>query len=283
MVLEVLTNDAPVVNLRTPRNNEEIGAGESVSIEVAAYDDGVVDSVEFFVNGLKIGVDSSPVSDSLFSIEWISQQGTAKIKAVATDERGLSGDADSVSISVVNVHPLLTITSPENGETFLSGSEVTISVNASDPDGSIDSVQFMLNSASLAILSSEPYEVKWTATEGSYTIKAIAFDNDGASTETTVRITVSDASGISNSESRHILVYPNPVHHILYMDISAEVAEDIKQVHLIDLSGRPILQMKGEFFNNTSSQVDLTGLGPGLYILMLEGSENIYTYRITKY
>ncbi|WMJ67773.1 glycosyl hydrolase family 18 protein [Stenotrophomonas sp. 24(2023)] len=99
--------------------------------------------------------------------------------------------------SGVNQPPVVTLTSPANGATFSAGSTVTVSANASDPDGSVSKVEFFRNGASFAVATSAPYSASWAnASAGSHTLRAVATDNNNATASTaTVTITVNAASG----------------------------------------------------------------------------------------
>ncbi|TVZ60110.1 putative secreted protein (Por secretion system target) [Flavobacteriaceae bacterium MAR_2010_105] len=81
-----------------------------------------------------------------------------------------------------NNSPSVSISSPSNGASFNDGDTVTISANASDSDGSVTQVEFFVNGSSVGIDTSSPYSTNWTIGVGSYTITAVATDNQSAST-----------------------------------------------------------------------------------------------------
>ncbi len=91
-----------------------------------------------------------------------------------------------------NVPPTVGLTAPSNGQSFTAGSNITVSANAQDSDGSVASVQFFRGTTSLGVDSSAPYSVVWNgATAGSHALTARATDNGSASTTSaTVNITV---------------------------------------------------------------------------------------------
>ncbi|MFH0351914.1 MAG: Ig-like domain-containing protein [Chromatiales bacterium] len=95
--------------------------------------------------------------------------------------------------------PTVSMTAPANGTT-VSGSSVTVSANASDNIG-VSGVQFKLGSANLgAEDTTSPYSVTWnstTATNGSYTLTAVARDAAGnVATSAGVTVTVNNASSL---------------------------------------------------------------------------------------
>ncbi|NJM16326.1 MAG: hypothetical protein HC896_13965 [Bacteroidales bacterium] len=95
----------------------------------------------------------------------------------------------------VNDPPAVSVTSPANGASFTEGSNVTINASASDSDGSIGLVEFYQGSTKLGEDNSSPYSYTWNSpAEGSYTLTAVATDNNGASTTSAgVGITVDAA------------------------------------------------------------------------------------------
>jgi len=91
-----------------------------------------------------------------------------------------------------NQPPSVTLTAPTNGASFTAGSNIAVSANASDSDGTVSRVEFFRGTASLGVDTSAPYAVTWAnATTGSHAFKAVATDNNGASTtSTTSTITI---------------------------------------------------------------------------------------------
>jgi predicted phage tail protein len=83
-----------------------------------------------------------------------------------------------------------------NGATFTAPADVSITATASDADGTIQKVEFYSGTTLLGSSTTAPYSFAWTGVAaGSYTLKAIAYDNGGAQTSSsTVAITVSAAN-----------------------------------------------------------------------------------------
>ena len=105
-----------------------------------------------------------------------------------------------------NYGPAVTITSPANGTNFEPGSDINISVDAADSDGSVTMVEFFEGSTLLGEDTTAPYSFTWSgAAEGEYSLTAKATDNEGGSrtslsTEITVSVQV-DVTGIDFVES----------------------------------------------------------------------------------
>ena len=90
-----------------------------------------------------------------------------------------------------NKKPTVSITLPANNQHYTIGENVTIKTNASDSDGSISKVEFYVNGTHKEDDSSSPYQYTWNTSglsEGSYTLKATAIDNDNAKTSTQITV-----------------------------------------------------------------------------------------------
>lgn len=80
-----------------------------------------------------------------------------------------------------NIGPTANITAPSNNENFYSGEDITITVDASDSDGSIAKVEFFNRTTKLGEDTSSPYSYTWSnAPEGDHILYAKATDNEGA-------------------------------------------------------------------------------------------------------
>ncbi|GAB1858725.1 hypothetical protein MHTCC0001_35650 [Flavobacteriaceae bacterium MHTCC 0001] len=122
--------------------------------------------------------------------------GTATITLTTTD--GGHTTTATVNVSGSGNAPSVSFASPSNNATFAVGADVSVVVNASD-DGSISNVKLYLNGTLVRQENITPYE--WglssqndTALEnmaaGTYTLRAVAEDNDGETSETSIQITV---------------------------------------------------------------------------------------------
>jgi glucose/arabinose dehydrogenase len=93
---------------------------------------------------------------------------------------------------VANQPPNVTITSPANGASFTAPANVAITASASDPDGSVTNVQFFDGAVFLGATNNTPYTVTATFGAGNHALSAVATDDGGlSSTSSVVNITVS--------------------------------------------------------------------------------------------
>lgn len=138
-----------------------------------------------------------------------------KVKSIINNwEEYCSGNNGS------NNPPSVSITSPSNNSSYNQGTSISIGANASDSDGSVSSVQFFVNGSSIGGDSSSPYSKSWTpSSPGSYTITAVAEDNDGSSTTSSaVSITVNGGgngggSAYPDGNPHNIPGTINPTHY----------------------------------------------------------------------
>src|SRR5262249_23696209 len=78
----------------------------------------------------------------------------------------------------VNQAPTVSLSQPANGASFTAGSNITVSANAGDTDGTVSKVEFFQGTTSLGVDTTSPYSISWNnVAAGSYTLKAVATDN----------------------------------------------------------------------------------------------------------
>jgi len=117
-----------------------------------------------------------------------------------------------------NKSPTCSIISPTNGQEITIGETVTISVDATDNDGSITEVRFFIDEVGKSNATSFPYNYDWNTNGeniGNHTLKATSIDNSGgttsdeiiidiieeivSNTQPTAIFTVSPSSGTTNT------------------------------------------------------------------------------------
>jgi hypothetical protein len=84
--------------------------------------------------------------------------------------------------SVQNAAPTVALTSPAAGATFDVGSEITLTADANDSDGSVASVEFLAGTRSLGVVTQPPFKVAVSdLAAGPLTLTARVTDNLGLS------------------------------------------------------------------------------------------------------
>jgi hypothetical protein len=140
--IAVNPNNAPVVSITAPLNNATFMGGNAITITATATDvNGSVIRVEFYNGTTKLGEDLT----SPYSFIWTNVPvGSHSLSAKATDNLGVVGTSNTVTISVAD----------PAGPTVDAGEDVFLTL----PE----------NSASLTptITSNVPVEYNWTQVEG---------------------------------------------------------------------------------------------------------------------
>jgi hypothetical protein len=195
----VPTDNPPTVTITSPANGDTVKG--SINITANAADDMGLLQVEFFINGISIGVDSDSADG--WSITWESagvDDGDYILMAVATDTAGQTSSA-SIRVTVDNVAednpPTVAIISPVNGA-VVSGETVVITANAFDDVG-VFAVEFFVNGISIGVDTNgaDGWSAIWNITgiaNGTYTLTAVAYDTSGQRGESSgVNVTVGAA------------------------------------------------------------------------------------------
>ncbi len=224
--ITVANNPPPTVAITSPANGSSFITGTVVPVTATAADNVSVASVEFFVDGVSIGLDNT----SPYSANYTSVAGNHNLTARAIDDQGAQTTSVAVAISVANnPAPVVSITSPSNGSSFIIGSVVALTANASD-NGSVASVEFFVDGVSVGIDNTSPYAASYTGVFGLHSVTARATDNLGAQT-TSSAISLNIVSTIlpykiataANSCSSSILCVPvvavNPVSNVIGYDV----------------------------------------------------------------
>ncbi len=181
-VVETPSNTPPTAQITSPQAGSSFPAPGPIAIEATASDpDGSVTQVAFYANGTLIGSDAA----SPYGRSWTNVvPGAYSLTARSTDDRGATTTSAPVSITVTgNVAPSVSITSPASGASFRARSNITIAASAQDSDGSIAQVTFLNGTTVLSTDATAPYSFTWNSVPtGSYTLRARATDNGGATT-----------------------------------------------------------------------------------------------------
>ncbi|NQZ07627.1 MAG: hypothetical protein HRT35_10740 [Algicola sp.] len=188
-------NKAPVVSNLSP-DGGSFNIDTKVDLAVEATDsDGTVVKVDFYVNDAMVSSDNSAPYGAVFSS---ATAGNYSLKAIATDDDGASSEIRS-SFTLTdktdpNKAPVVSNLSPD-GTSFSTDTKVELAVEATDSDGTVAKVDFYVNDAMVYSDTSAPYGAVFSsATPGSYSLKATATDDDGASSEIFSSFTLVDTT-----------------------------------------------------------------------------------------
>lgn len=278
----VVANQPPVVTISSPSNSASFTSPASITVNASASDtDGAIIKVEFFQGNIKIGEKIT----APYSITWKEiPEGTYSITAVAIDNVNSKTVSAAISITVVkpatpvNKLPVVSIASPTKGSSFTSPANVTIDVDASDPDGSITKVELFNGAAKLYEKTVAPYSFTLKdLPAGSYELKAVATDNmKASSTSSSLDLTV------TSIEARdYFNLYPNPNNGQFSIDFTTLLDADIFTVTIVNLIGKTVYREQLSRDKSTC-HFDLSHLNSGIYVLMIASNQILLTQKFIK-
>jgi hypothetical protein len=200
-------NARPSVTLTNPIAGASFNAGANVPLGATAADsDGSISKVEFYYDATnRIGEVTAPP----YAFIWSNApSGPRVLTAVATDNLGSTTESAPVNVSI-NLRPTVAITSPANGANFFAPASVPITATASDPGGSVSSVEFYAGTNLISSDSSPPYNATFASVPvGNYILTARAIDNEGAagvSAPVTISVTVAPPAFNDTFASRGLI------------------------------------------------------------------------------
>ena len=183
-------------------------------------------------------------------------------------------------IKTVNQPPVITISNPLKGNKYVNLSTITIDAIASDPDGTINKVEFYNGAVKLVELSSAPYTYTWKdVAAGSYSITAIATDNLNSITVSSQVEFVVGANIKYDANSEIINLYPNPSDGHFSIKFINPLQNDKSEIIITDLAGKQVYSgtvLKEE----TLKQFDLSNIKSGIYVMMIICKELLVTKKI---
>ena len=151
------------------------------SVSALAYDCSLLGSWESTV--AYNGGDTVQYNNKAYQANWWTQGNNPEEFSSAYQEWTLLGSCSGAEPPAVeNKPPQVSLTSPENGATYVEGDSVLLRANASDEDGAVSKVEFYVNNALAGSDATAPYSLSWSAVVGSHSISARAIDDQGAST-----------------------------------------------------------------------------------------------------
>ncbi len=159
--------------------------------------------------------------------------------------------------------------------------EISIASIIADPD--TDDHMIVTASSSdetvADVLSSESVLRIRPKKAGNTTVTVTLTDPYGATASAVIPVTVSLVTAIETTPFGSVRIYPNPTAHTLYVTLeNATTKADTYAIR--DVTGRVLQQ--GNIQKNEAVKADVTALAPGLYILVLAGSDTQHTFKFIK-
>src|ERR1035437_3677486 len=206
-IIVTAPNSPPSVTITNPVTGTVFIAPANVTIQASASDtDGTVTNVQFRIGSPIL---TNKPSAPFFAVTNNLAAGSYTLSAIASDNLGAK-TTNSVNI-IVDAPPSVTITNPASGAVFTAPANVTVQASASDSDGTVTNVQFLIGSTVLTNKVTAPFSaVTNNLPAGNYTLSAIASDNLGAKTTNSMSIIVDAPPSITitNPASDTVLSAP---------------------------------------------------------------------------
>lgn len=147
-------------------------------------------------------------------------------------------------------------------------------------------VRWMLsptNAGELLFVGEDSVAIKWnTNYTGEAKLKVKQLNPCGESDfseELVINVNKEEVTSVVNKLNENVIFYPNPVNSILNLEWNKQL--NVKNIQLLDLSGREIVKVKlGE--NTETSLINMQNLSQGTYILKLTTSSGEVIERVVK-
>ena len=186
----VTGNTPPLLVFTAPAATTYDAPAEIPFIVDALSPAGSIAKVEFLKGGVLLGAATTPP----YQYTWSNvAPGAYVITARVTDGAGVvSTTTLPITVNGTNAPPVVALTSPAAGTSFVAPASIALSANASDPDGAVARVEFLQNGNVIGSTNVTPYSMTWSnVAPGTYAIATRATDNRGAtSTSSSVNIVV---------------------------------------------------------------------------------------------
>lgn len=187
-------NQSPAVELIEPADGLVMIAPADITLEADARDDdGAVRSVTFLIDGREwlYLEPASPVQTRYRAIWNNPGLGEHVVKVRVEDNLGAITESPGTRV-IYNLAPTVRFASPQEGETILTPTNLVLEVQADDPDGRLERVEFFLagsnSRAWLGTLTNAPYRLVLTnfiAFDGNFMVQAV--DDRGSTCTAMIR------------------------------------------------------------------------------------------------
>jgi len=180
---------APTASISAPANGAFLKG--TITVSANASDNVGVTKVEFYkdADAVPYATDtSSPYDASLDTTTLTDGAHTLTVKAF--DAAGNVTTSATVSVTVDNTLPSVTITSPSNNARVSRNTTVTIAANASDAIG-VTKVEFLVNNVLKCTDTISPYTCAWAVPSGpniNYSLQAKVYDAAGNTATHTISV-----------------------------------------------------------------------------------------------
>jgi hypothetical protein len=177
--------------------------------------------------------------------------------------------APSPPPSPANAPPTVSLTSPIAGATFTAPATIALAATASDPENRLAKVDFYSGASWLASDTSAPFSFSWgSVAAGSYQLKAVATDAEGASTSSAI-VTVTVAAPPTTTTTKRVAFTASVDHAIVtryLLEVFPPTANPATATAIASSDlGKPTPGAGNEIIVDRTTF--LNGLAPGNYLI----------------
>lgn len=281
------SNQPPSVSITNPADGSGFAEGTSVTITADATDsDGTIGQVEFFANGIPIGIDASQP----YSADWIVAVGTSTLTAVATDNAGATTTSQSIAITGqasgdatgVHVASIVTGTASAGKGGKYGTATVTIADNLGNHvSGAVVSGTFsgtFNEQASGTTDANGTVVLQTQASAKGSVIVGLCIDDviailpyDSASNVVSCSSSTSKTAAVEETTdtSLNFKIYPNP--GVERIQVSLDGLSGTVLVTILDISGKTLFAKQLETGNE---EIDISSLARGIYVVKVQDNAN---------
>jgi len=193
--INVRDAEHPSLVITAPSDGIELGLGLDLNLVVHPTGLSGTDS-RIIISSNGIDLDTIKSAPYYTTISGLTT-GSYTFTASGFDLNGDPLQSNTIHITVDEGDPHVSLISPVAGNAYLPEDSILLEASAYDTDGTIDSVELYLDGSKLMTFTGAPYSLKIANPGvGIHEVKAIAYDNDGKSTESEI---VSVEIGLMNT------------------------------------------------------------------------------------
>lgn len=196
----------PTVSFKSLLPGTELEAGDDLVVIVDASDSsGAIAKIDLYINDNFIRAEGgAPYAWNEGGQDPLLKNlaaGVYTLRAVATDDQGATAEVRAtITVTGLNIAPTVSFESPVPGTVLEEGDDLVVIVDASDSDGTIAQIDLYINDTYVRAEGGAPYawnengqgkdSLLQNLAVGTYTLRAVAIDNQGATAEVSTTVAV---------------------------------------------------------------------------------------------
>ena len=182
-----------------------------------------------------------------------------------------------------NIPPSVQITYPPDQSVFNAlDTDVHITAEANDADGSISGMQLLINDEIAFTTAEATFDYPWSNPGvGAYELVTLTTDDDGAiSHSDTIHVIIEEATATNQlTNNEPCKIYPNPANDVVNLSCDLGL-DEFEEISVSNLQGK-LLPVRVEGFGQ-EMQLDISSLSPGVYLVWLRSAKGVSVGKLIK-